>query len=297
MPEELNLVNHIYQPHAEAGFSPQDIIRTCLENGYLSVLLIGKHLPDQVFDLSTGLLGELLHQLSKYRIPLALVIEDPLQYSTSFQAFLREANLRGDIQSFPDRADAVRWLTAHPSSGTNRSETAPGQPTAGSHRIYLKTPRLDLRAADMKDLDRVVQSWDPEGKTIPLEQAERQIHWMAANHQELAAGKMQHLCLAVIHRETEAWVGWCGIDNRQTTAESPVLFYRIHPAHRDRGFATEAARAVLDYGLHSLHLPTLQARTKPENTASRRVLDKIGMDYLGKDEDGNHKYSISSSEI
>ena len=290
-------MKHIYQPRAEAGFSPQGIIRTCMENGYCAVLLIGKHLPDQVFDLSTGLLGELLHQLSKYRIPLALVIEDPLQYSTSFQAFLREANLRGEIQSFPARADAVCWLTAHPSSGTNRPDTAPSQSTAGSHRLRLKTPRLILRTVTPGDLDRVTSSWDPDGGLISREQAERRIHWMTANHRELAAGKMKHLCLAVIHRETGAWVGWCGIDNRKTTAEGPVLFYRIHPDHRNRGFATEAARAVLDYGLHSLHLSTVQARTRPENTASRHVLDKIGMDHLGKDRDGNHKYSITASDV
>jgi len=60
---------------------------------------------------------------------------------------------------------------------------------------------LDLRTADLKDLDRVVQSWDPDGKSIPLDQAERQILWMTANHRELAAGDMTHLCLAVIDKK------------------------------------------------------------------------------------------------
>ena len=48
-----------------------------------------------------------------------------------------------------------------------------------------------------------------------------------------------------------------------------------------RGFATEAAGALIAHGLHTLGLPRLVAVTYPENHASQRVLDKLGFERRG----------------
>ena len=46
------------------------------------------------------------------------------------------------------------------------------------------------------------------------------------------------------------------------------------------GYATEAAKATLVYGFKTLKLDMIIALAKPENIASRRVIEKIGMRYI-----------------
>jgi hypothetical protein len=89
---------------------PAEMVVKCIEEGAASILLDEASLPAGFFDLSSGLLGELLHKTSTYRIPVALVVQDPKKYSANFQSFLREANQGNSTRSFPSRKDALQWL-------------------------------------------------------------------------------------------------------------------------------------------------------------------------------------------
>lgn len=51
----------------------------------------------------------------------------------------------------------------------------------------------------------------------------------------------------------------------------------FHPGYFNRGYATEAARAVLDYGFTKMKLHRIIATCQPENIPSCRVMEKIGM--------------------
>ncbi|MBR0683205.1 GNAT family N-acetyltransferase [Roseomonas eburnea] len=53
--------------------------------------------------------------------------------------------------------------------------------------------------------------------------------------------------------------------------------WRISPAFRRRGYAAEAARLALDFGFGTLGLPEIVAFTVPGNTASRRLMERLGM--------------------
>jgi RimJ/RimL family protein N-acetyltransferase len=55
------------------------------------------------------------------------------------------------------------------------------------------------------------------------------------------------------------------------------LFYAISPAHQRRGFAAEAAQALVDYAFGTLRLKRIIATTSYDNTASMGVMRKIGM--------------------
>jgi RimJ/RimL family protein N-acetyltransferase len=70
------------------------------------------------------------------------------------------------------------------------------------------------------------------------------------------ATKQDSLC----HASIEAEVGWA-----------------IAGRHRGHGYATEAARALIDYGFNELHLPRVVAFTEEDNLPSRRVMEKLGM--------------------
>jgi RimJ/RimL family protein N-acetyltransferase len=60
------------------------------------------------------------------------------------------------------------------------------------------------------------------------------------------------------------------------------LGYFLHPDHWDRGYATEAARLLLNFGFGTLDLHRIFATCDPRNVASARVLEKIGMTYEGR---------------
>ncbi len=55
------------------------------------------------------------------------------------------------------------------------------------------------------------------------------------------------------------------------------LGYIVHPDHQGRGYATEAAGALLGFGFEALGLHRIFATIEPRNAASARVLERIGM--------------------
>ncbi len=68
------------------------------------------------------------------------------------------------------------------------------------------------------------------------------------------------------------------VDRANVTA---ALGYGVARACWGRGIATEAARAVLDYGFDAFRLAKVWARADPRNGASVRVLEKLGMQREG----------------
>lgn len=58
------------------------------------------------------------------------------------------------------------------------------------------------------------------------------------------------------------------------------LGYRFFPAHWGQGFATEASRPTIEHGFTRLKLPRILGLVDPENVASARVLQKVGMTYV-----------------
>jgi RimJ/RimL family protein N-acetyltransferase len=133
----------------------------------------------------------------------------------------------------------------------------------------------------MADVENVALSWKLYDGPIAHQEAENQIAWMYNNHQQNTSERLIHLCLAIIAKETQDFIGWCGLDHRDPTQAHPVLFYLLKTDHWGQGLATEAARALLDYAFTELNQHRIDGRTARENIASKRVMEKIGMQYLG----------------
>jgi len=83
--------------------------------------------------------------------------------------------------------------------------------------------------------------------------------------------------LAIFHRESRKIMGWCGLQPFEPVPDKKEIFFGLSPAWWNRGYMTEAAAAVLDYGFNALHLDEIVAGVKPENKASIAVLEKIGL--------------------
>jgi RimJ/RimL family protein N-acetyltransferase len=83
---------------------------------------------------------------------------------------------------------------------------------------------------------------------------------------------------AVIRKEDSVFLGWCGLKYTPETNEYDIGF-RFFKCFWNQGYATEAAKACLDYGFTVLGLNVIIGRAMKENIASIKVLRKIGMTF------------------
>ncbi|MDP2662526.1 MAG: GNAT family N-acetyltransferase [Dehalococcoidia bacterium] len=83
--------------------------------------------------------------------------------------------------------------------------------------------------------------------------------------------------LAIVLSQTGLPVGGCGIYVSNPSNREGYIGYCINRTYWGQGYATEAARALLEFGFVHLGLHRIFATCDPANTASARVLEKAGM--------------------
>ena len=162
--------------------------------------------------------------------------------------------------------------------------------------MLIETDRLVLRTVTIDDIEEVALSWKLDDGPIPHEEARKQVKWMLDNHEKNAQGTFVHLCLAIIHKDNGQFIGWCGLDHRDKANIDPVLFYLLKEPYWGKGLATEAAQAVLRNGFCELGLSKIDGGASSENIASKRVMEKIGMRYMGRDEEGGFSFTLTGEE-
>jgi len=89
----------------------------------------------------------------------------------------------------------------------------------------------------------------------------------------------RHYELAVVLKKENLLIGGCGIRVSNPDLGEGNIGYCLNKNFWGRGYATEAAGALLTFGFKTLNLHRIYATCDPENVASVRVLEKIGM-YL-----------------
>ncbi len=100
----------------------------------------------------------------------------------------------------------------------------------------------------------------------------------------LAAGPMAMYALhgfglcAIERTKDRSTIGMCGLIRREGLTDVDIG-YALVPEARGQGFALEAAQAVLEHGLTTLGIDRIVAITDPDNVASTRVLEGIGMRF------------------
>jgi ribosomal-protein-alanine N-acetyltransferase len=148
----------------------------------------------------------------------------------------------------------------------------------------LETERLILRRFDEKDTDAVFAlRGDAEMMRFIREPQKRQesVNWLKLVSSLWETDKIG-FC-AVVEKTSERLIGWCGLWRLKETGETEIG-YAIAGEFQGKGLATEAAAAFLSYGFETLKLDKIAAVAAPENSASRRVMEKLGMrfDYTGE---------------
>jgi RimJ/RimL family protein N-acetyltransferase len=144
--------------------------------------------------------------------------------------------------------------------------------------VVLKTARLTLRppvATDVKAIARlandrrIAENLRRLPHPYSRADAEAFLDSLAAEHRE-----------TVFLIEAEGTpVGMIGLDF--SGDEGPEIGYWLGVAHWGKGFATEAARAVIDYAFEEHAIDELVAGARVTNPSSRRVLEKCGFQWTG----------------
>ena len=153
-----------------------------------------------------------------------------------------------------------------------------------SHMPQLETERLILRAmrvcdsADMYDYAR-----RPEVSRYLLWRPHTDVNY-TRRYMEYLAGRYRigaHYEWAMIHKESGRMIGTCGFARIDTANNCAELGYVLHPDYHGQGIVPEAAARVLKFAFGVLGLNRVEARYMVENAPSRRVMDKLGMQFEG----------------
>lgn len=141
----------------------------------------------------------------------------------------------------------------------------------------IETKRLILRLFDNRDVDAIFALRSNTEFMRFIKQTEtikQTVAWMNMVSRPWKTEKFGYW--AVVLKETGETIGWSGTWTLHETHE-PEIGFAIAPKYKNRGFATEAAETALRYSFENRAADRVVALAVPENAASRRVMEKLGM--------------------
>lgn len=103
--------------------------------------------------------------------------------------------------------------------------------------------------------------------------------WIAHQHEHFEKGEWVNF--AITDRVSGHLMGSVGLDIDRLHHNAEIIYW-IGKMYWGNGYATQAARATLEYGFNKLYLHRIYARYLARNPASGRVLKKIGMTWEGR---------------
>jgi len=155
-------------------------------------------------------------------------------------------------------------------------------------KIYAETDRLILRemlpedAEGMFELDSnpLVHKYLGNKPIKIIEESEKRIAYVRDQYVNQGVGRW-----SVIEKSTGIFMGWSGLKFYfDLTLNSKTHFYdigyRLIPKYWGKGYATESAFAVMDYGFNTMQLETIVGLADVNNVASNIILKKIGLKYI-----------------
>ena len=150
--------------------------------------------------------------------------------------------------------------------------------------MRMDSERLVLRDYTLSDIDAEYEyNTDPElFKYMPFSSG---THEDTRNRIERTIEKQKETPrtvynMAVTLKSTQELIGGFRISSESDIEGS--IGYKLAKHHWGKGYATEAAIAVVDFGFNVLNLHRVYATVHPENVASIRVLEKVGMTLEGR---------------
>jgi len=165
-------------------------------------------------------------------------------------------------------------------------EPGRSKPAANKGSMKLRTKRLKLEELSLNDLDTIhhlhslVQTDEFNTLGIPetIQVTELLLtHWIA---QQKTTPRVSYV-FAIKLIGTNQFVGLIALILGKPKYKIAQVWYKIHPDYWRQGNATEALTKLLEFGFVHLGLHRIEAGSAIENTASIKVLEKVGMTREG----------------
>jgi RimJ/RimL family protein N-acetyltransferase len=150
--------------------------------------------------------------------------------------------------------------------------------------LHLETKRLRLQPWVDSDADDLRALHSERGNGTPTVD-----HVRALIAKQVAATATTGIALLPIRRRAEGdFIGYCGLIVGRSTLEEPEIAYELFQRAHGRGYATEAASAVLEAAI-ATGRKRLWSTVGTCNTPSLRVLEKLGFeaDHVSTDAAGD----------
>ena len=147
----------------------------------------------------------------------------------------------------------------------------------------LETERLRMRPLHEEDADAIAalaDNWNVVQHlgVLPYPYARQD----AVEFIAMCAQRQDRHTFAIVLNESERrLIGIMGL-NASTNEDTMVLGYWLGEPYWGHGYATEAAKVTVSHAFERLSVSTLDAACRPENPASRQVLQKCGFTAAGK---------------
>ena len=150
----------------------------------------------------------------------------------------------------------------------------------------IQTERLVIRPFVVTDAKRVFECCNDYEvvKTtlgIPWPYSEKMAEsWIGRKEIEIKEGSSHEYAIC-LKENPDNIVGCISLMGTNSAAKKAELGYWLERKLWGKGIATEAAKAMIDYGFNTLGLNSIYARFFDINPASGRVMEKCGMTYAG----------------
>jgi RimJ/RimL family protein N-acetyltransferase len=157
-------------------------------------------------------------------------------------------------------------------------------PTYEPMEYELETERLRMQPWHESDAEALRALKSERGTGTPAVEDTR-----AGIARQLAATAETGIALLPVRRREEGdFIGYCGLVVGRATVEEPEIAYELFQRVHGRGYATEAARAVLAAAT-ATGRERLWSTVRPWNAPSLRVLEKLGFarDHVTADDRGD----------
>jgi ribosomal-protein-alanine N-acetyltransferase len=109
----------------------------------------------------------------------------------------------------------------------------------------------------------------PASKTVT--ETERTLGWLAKT-----SSPYDHLAWTIADRTHDQCIGMVNYHHREVRNRRLEIGYIIARKHQGRGFGTEAVQALIQYCTDELAVHRIEALIHPENTASTRLVERLG---------------------
>lgn len=161
--------------------------------------------------------------------------------------------------------------------------------------MYLETERLIVRQYMINDIDalfrimsdiRVHTYTKDKNNPWDKQRTEKYIKYMM----EKDFKTLDCFHGAVIEKESNQLIGLCGLNPYK--ANEPEIEFKIGVPYWGKGYATELGKQIIKDSFATTDIKGIYGMAQPENIASRKVLEKIGMKYLGNKIFRNHEDSF-----